>query len=169
MQHLLLARGHNSNEFALFLKRICTFSQIPLLVDGPYSKGIHSLPPSIAGHPEHPYHALVAGAIGGYCVWGRYTSVNHQVVLYLTSRVLVGLVKRLWERIHGQSYYNSALLQHPKTYPFSAAVVWGIAMVLFEESPHVLQKSLKQSMDEIYRYQLSSNLSSQEDSQHIVD
>jgi hypothetical protein len=32
-------------------------------------------------------------------------------------------------------------------------------MVLFEESPHVLHKSLKQSMDEIYRYQFSTSVS----------
>jgi hypothetical protein len=38
-----------------------------------------------------------------------------------------------------------------KLYPFSAALVWGTVMALFEESPHVLHPSLKMSMDEIYR------------------
>ena len=42
--------------------------------------------------PQSPYHSFVAGLIGGYSVWGRYSSVNYQIVLYLTSRVLTGLV-----------------------------------------------------------------------------
>lgn len=142
---------------------------LSLIVDGPFSIGTHKLPMSMAGHPERPYHSLVAGATGGYLIWGRYSSVNQQIVLYLTSRVIVGLVKRGWEHIHGppssQSHYphqnnpTSSLLQHPQTFPLAAAVVWGLVMVLFEESPHVLHRSLRTSMDEIYRFQLS-NLSS---------
>jgi peroxisomal membrane protein 4 len=110
----------------------------------------------MAGHPERPYHALIAGATGGYFVFGRYSSVNNQIVLYLSSRVLVGLAKLAWERIHGTSHQHSSVLQHPKTYPLLAATVWGLVMALFEESPHVLHRSLKQSMDEIYRFQLPS-------------
>ncbi|KAL3919732.1 MAG: hypothetical protein SGILL_003605, partial [Bacillariaceae sp.] len=136
-----------------------------LIIDGPFHKGTHNLPASMAGHPERPYHSLIAGACGGYMVWGRYSSVNHQIVLYLTSRVLVGLAKRAWEHVHEKTQHHSttsSILQHPKTYPVSAAVVWGLVMVLFEESPHVLQKSLKASMDEVYRFKLpsfSSNVS----------
>lgn len=127
-------------------------------VDGPFSEGTHTLPESMAGHPERPYHALVAGATGGYYVWGRYSSVNYQIVLYLTSRVIVGLAKRTWEKIHGipvHHDHHTSILKHPKTYPLLAATVWGIVMALFEESPHVLHRSLKQSMDEIYRHQPS--------------
>jgi hypothetical protein len=76
--------------------------------------------------------------------------------LYLTSRVLIGLAKRAWEKVHGKPHHHSNVLQHPKTFPLIAATVWGLVMVLFEESPHVLHRSLRQSMDEIYRYQLSS-------------
>lgn len=101
-------------------------------------------------------HALIAGACGGYFVFGRYSSVNHQIVLYLTSRVIVGLAKHAWEKIHGTPHHNSPVLQHRRTYPILAATVWGLVMALFEESPHVLHNSLKQSMDEIYRSQLSS-------------
>ena len=125
-------------------------------MDGPFSEGTHSLPVSMAGHPERPYHALIAGATGGYFVFGRYSSVNNQIVLYLSSRVLVGLAKLAWERIHGTAHQHSSVLQHPKTYPLLAATVWGLVMALFEESPHVLHRSLKQSMDEIYRFQLAS-------------
>jgi peroxisomal membrane protein 4 len=128
-----------------------------LIVDGPFSKGTHNLPSSMAGHPERPYHSLIAGACGGYVVWGRYSSVNQQIVLYLTSRVLVSVVKRSWEQIHGiPHHHSSSILQHPKTYPLMAAIVWGLVMVMFEESPQLLHPSLKASMDEIYRYQFSS-------------
>jgi peroxisomal membrane protein 4 len=105
-----------------------------------------------AGQPERPYHSLLAGAAGGYFVWGKYSSVNHQIILYLTSRIAIGLVKRGWEHIYQKpSSSPTSIFQHPKTYPMVAATVWGIVMLLFEESPHVLHRSLKTSMDEIYR------------------
>ena len=129
------------------------FSSFP--VDGPS----HHIPPALApaGEPDRYYHSFVAGWLGGYFVWGRYSSVNHQIILYLASRILVGLVKRGWEQIHGTPHHHpSSALQHPKLYPFMAATVWGIVMALFEESPHVLHRSLRTSMDEIYRYQLSN-------------
>jgi peroxisomal membrane protein 4 len=136
---------------------------LQLIIDGPLSfttktkQQNYALPTSMAGHPERPYHSLVAGGVGGYCVWGRYSSVNHQIVLYLTSRILVGLTKRLWEHVHGTPHHHpTSLLQHKQTYPLLAATVWGIVMVLFEESPHVLHSSLKKSMEEIYRFKIQS-------------
>jgi len=144
-----------------------------LIIDGPFSLTSETrLPRSMAGHPERPYHALVAGGIGGYFVWGKYTSVNKQVVLYLTSRIIVGLSKRLWEHVHERPHHHpTSIIQHKQTYPILAATVWGIVMVLFEESPAVLDNSLKKSMNEIYRdhhnikaeklpYWISSRLSS---------
>lgn len=130
---------------------ICSFPFDP--VDGPFTGTPGGT--KIAGHPERPYHALVAGSVGGYFIWGRYSSVNHQIILYLTSRVLLGLSKSAWERYHRSPHTHSKIWQHPKAYSLFAATVWGIVMALFEESPHVLHRSLKQSMDEIYRYQLS--------------
>ena len=162
------------------------FESYSFVVDGPFSKtNSHSILvpaiPSMAGHPERPYHALISGAIGGYFVWGRYSSINYQIVLYLTSRVIIGLTKRLFEHYYhpgvGHSHHSIAatttassqsitkssnnsssnILQHPQMYPLMAALVWGCVMVLFEESPHVLHRSLKSSMDEIYRYSFDEN------------
>ena len=135
---------------------IFSYSHILILhhcneVDGP-TPGV--VPTSVAGKPERPYHALLAGAAGGYIVWGKYSSVNYQIVLYLSSRIFIGMSKRFWEKISPREYRG--LLQHPKLYSLLSAAVWGIAMVLFEETPHVLHRSLKTSMDEIYRYQISS-------------
>lgn len=130
---------------------------ISLVVDGSFSPESTAIVK--AGEPERPYHSLLAGAAGGYIVWGRYSSVNHQIILYLASRILVGLGKRGWEYVHQRPGYfkgdsnstRDSILQHPRTYPLVAATVWGIVMLLFEESPHVLHRSLKKSMDEIYR------------------
>jgi len=140
-----------------------------VVVDGPFFQFVsYNKPNSVhiavkAGEPERPYHSILAGATGGYIVWGRYSSVNHQIVLYLASRIMVGSAKRIWEEIYqrpghfnngGNYSQSSSLLQHPQTYPLAAATVWGIVMFLFEESPHVLHRSLKKSMDEIYRLYL---------------
>jgi peroxisomal membrane protein 4 len=138
-----------------------------LIVDGPWALGGATKTCTItkAGHPERPYHSLVAGACGGYIVWGRYSKVNEQILLYLTSRVLVGIVQRLWEHVHKSygnvpqqkqnhhKHHSNSILNHPRTFSVLAAAVWGVVMVLFEDSPHVLHRSLKSSMDEIYRFQ----------------
>ncbi len=122
---------------------IPTHGALPLVTRPlPGEDRILHVPP---GHAEHAHHAWIAGAVGGYFVWGRYSSVNYQVVLYLTSRVLVGLWKKYGINI-----------SHPRIYSLAAAVVWGVVMMLFEESPDVLHPSLKSSMDEIYRTKLSS-------------
>lgn len=124
------------------------------LVDGPS----HHLPASMAraGHPERGFHSFVAGWIGGYFIWGDYTSINHQLLLYLISRIQIGLIKKVWEGFHGTPHDDpSSALQHPHLYPLIAASAWGVVMSLFEDSPHVLHRSLRSSMEEIYRYRLT--------------
>ena len=96
------------------------------------------------GYPELNHHALIAGAIGGYYVWGRYSKINVQINLYLLSRVVIALGKR-----HGWNVEESK-----ERYAWFAALIWGLVMYLFEEEPESLHPSLKMSMDEIYRYDL---------------
>ncbi len=103
-----------------------------------------------AGLPQHPYHAFLAGAIGGYIIWGRYSNVNYQLILYLTSRVLVGCIKLAREK--GIRPFSWKKLDFTNSYPYGAAVIWGTVMMLFEEYPEVLHPSLRRSMDEIYRF-----------------
>jgi hypothetical protein len=57
---------------------------------------------------------------------------------------------------------------HPRAFSCISALMWGLAMMLYEESPHVLNPSLKSSMDEIYRYNLQSTGESTETS-HFSD
>lgn len=125
-------------------------SCLQMIVDGPLPgetqilRAAHAPP----GHPERIHHAFIAGAVGGYFVWGRYNSLNHQILLYLTSRVLVGV----WKRVRGQVKGSAS----NKTFSLIAALTWAIVMALWEESPEVLHPSLKKSMDEIYRYALDA-------------
>jgi peroxisomal membrane protein 4 len=128
---------------------------------------IESIPTtSLSGYPKHSHHALIAGMLGGYFVWGNYSSISYQIVLYLTSRVLVGMSKRLLLQQHiekpsrqqqtttrEENFTNiSSQALQDRLYSFGAATVWGIVMYLFEDSPECLHPSLKSSMDEIYRF-----------------
>lgn len=81
------------------------------------------------------------------------------VLLYVASRSLVGL----WKRFHDGPRPTDgttggdrqiSLLDHPVAYRILSGLVWGLAMILFEESPHVLHASMRKSMEEIYRFQL---------------
>lgn len=108
-----------------------------------------------AGCPEKPFHALIAGAVGGYCVWGNYSSINNQILLYISSRVLVGLFKLCTEKNtkrDGNVIQESITHNRYDLYPYVSAIVWATVMYLFEEVPHVLQPSLRASMEEIYRF-----------------
>eukprot|EP00551_Chaetoceros_affinis_P020048 CAMPEP_0203723620 /NCGR_PEP_ID=MMETSP0092-20131115/6443_1 /ASSEMBLY_ACC=CAM_ASM_001090 /TAXON_ID=426623 /ORGANISM="Chaetoceros affinis, Strain CCMP159" /LENGTH=136 /DNA_ID=CAMNT_0050603999 /DNA_START=85 /DNA_END=495 /DNA_ORIENTATION=+ len=120
-----------------------------LIVDGPSYQG-RRLQPRPAGIPEKTRHAAIAGAVGGYCIWGNYTAINHQIVLYLTSRIILGLTTLAQEK-RVSPFDWKFMTKRENTYPIKAAVVWSIVMVLFERYPHVLHRSLRKSMDEIYR------------------
>ena len=98
------------------------------------------------GAPASPLHAAVAGAVGGYLIWGRYSSVNFQIVLYLFSRVVMGACKLAAAR--GVRPFASITFEG--AYPFLAAGTWAAVMVLFEFHRSVLHESLAVSMDFLY-------------------
>eukprot|EP00986_Skeletonema_menzelii_P012918 scaffold7298_cov150-Skeletonema_menzelii.AAC.18 len=125
-------------------------SVMTIIVNGPFSSSPSKLDTTPAGLPQHPYHAFLAGAVGGYIVWGRYSSVNYQLILYLASRILVGCIKLAREK--GIRPFSWKRLEFANSYPYGAAVIWGTVMMLFEEYPEVLHPSLRRSMDEIYRF-----------------
>jgi len=137
-------------------------SVVSMVINGPFSSSLkRTINPSVstpAGLPQQPYHAFLAGAVGGYIVWGRYSSVNYQLILYLASRILVGCIKLAREK--GIRPFSSKKLKFANSYPYGAAVIWGTVMMLFEEYPEVLHPSLRRSMDEIYRFASFGNSSS---------
>lgn len=132
---LRLVKEHASNlaAFAAMYKTILGAMKM-------VTPGSPSRPP---GFPEEDYHAFIAGAVGGYVVWGRYSSINYQILLYLSSRVLVALGKRLYQKFGRQP--------DPQLFRKLSSLVWGVVMVLFEKHPDLLHPSLRSSMDEIYR------------------
>eukprot|EP00644_Phytophthora_capsici_P000005 jgi/Phyca11/99637/e_gw1.4.173.1 len=98
------------------------------------------------GKPGAHWHAAVAGAIGGYLVWGRYSSVNFQIIMYLMSRSLISVVRALADR----GYRPFAQHHFKHVYPLLATVVWACVMWLYENEPHTLHPSLLKSMQFLY-------------------
>jgi len=91
---------------------------------------------------EESHHAFVSGIVGGYIIFGDNNNINNQIVLYLFSRILVGLAKLSVKR---------GLLPAPeKTFSVFAAVVWGVVMWLFRHERDTLQPSLQASMQYLY-------------------
>ena len=100
------------------------------------------------GIAGRPLHALAAGAVGGYCVWSNYSSVNFQIVLYLLSRVGVALVKLAAS--HGLLGSKLSSLSFADTYPYLATTTWALVLWLYEFHPSLLHPSLASSMRTLY-------------------
>lgn len=98
------------------------------------------------GTPMNGWHAAVAGWIGGYFIWGKYNSVNYQIVLYLFSRIIMALFRVIAAR----GVQPFASFSFPQLYPYLAATVWAVVMSLFETNRWSLHKSLSASMDFLY-------------------
>lgn len=101
---------------------------------------------SAGGMPASPLHALAAGAVGGWVVWANYSGVNYQIVLYLLSRIVVGLVRLLASK----QVRPFSLVNFKQTYPYLAMGVWAVVMWLYEYHPRVIHPSLASSMDFLY-------------------
>ncbi len=95
--------------------------------------------------------AFICAFIVGYIVFHERHSVNEQIILYLLSRIIIGLVryarKREWIPDRKQPVF-----------PWFAAFVWGMTLWLFECHRDTLQPSLTRSM--IYLYENSNRWSS---------
>jgi peroxisomal membrane protein 4 len=82
------------------------------------------------GVAARPIHALAAGALGGYCVWTNYSSVNFQIVLYLFSRVLIALVRlAAQQQLLGEKL---SAIDFETAYPYLAAGTWALVLWLYE-------------------------------------
>ena len=91
---------------------------------------------------------ISAGGIGGAIIWGQRTSVNHQINLYVFSRIFMGLIRSGVER----GYFNGKLWK--KWYILFAAITWAIVMYLFEFEEHNLSRSLAASMRYLYHNEM---------------
>jgi peroxisomal membrane protein 4 len=138
---LTVEHASNLAKFAAIYKTVLFALKLIRISSSSSSSSSSSCPQrnvTVVGQPQYSWHAAIAGAIGGYYSWGHYSAVNQQLLLYLSSRVLLGAWKKLTAR------------RIP--FPAVAALIWGAVMYLFEDDAQVLHPSLKSSMDEIYRY-----------------
>ncbi|KAI9228584.1 MAG: peroxisomal membrane protein 4-like protein [Piptocephalis tieghemiana] len=105
-------------------------------------KSLMLLQKHLAGDKELSFHSFLAGLIGGYLVFGEDNSINQQMILYLFSRVMVGLVKIPVK--HGA-------LPNPKaSFSIFAALTWAAVMWIFRHERDTLQPSLQASMQYLY-------------------
>lgn len=95
--------------------------------------------------PSSPWHAALAGAVGGYFIWGHSSSLNYNIVLYLLARIIVGQAQifakqGVWPfNKFSVSSTNSTWPsqadtheQFEQVYPFLAAAVWAVVQWQFE-------------------------------------
>ena len=99
------------------------------------------------GRPANQFDALLAGGLIGHIVWGRYTSINSQIVMYLTARVIMGMCRIAAEK--GVPIAKDLTFE-TQVYPVWASVIWAIVMWQFEFYPDKLQASLTESMKFLY-------------------
>eukprot|EP00485_Elphidium_margaritaceum_P001032 CAMPEP_0202695004 /NCGR_PEP_ID=MMETSP1385-20130828/8713_1 /ASSEMBLY_ACC=CAM_ASM_000861 /TAXON_ID=933848 /ORGANISM="Elphidium margaritaceum" /LENGTH=251 /DNA_ID=CAMNT_0049350957 /DNA_START=55 /DNA_END=810 /DNA_ORIENTATION=- len=99
-------------------------------------------------HNHFPIIHLLAGGIGGGIVWGKRTAINHQINLYVFSRIFMGLVRSGVER----GYFDGTAWK--KWYLFFASLTWAIVMYLFEFEEHNLSRSLAASMRYLYHNEM---------------
>ncbi|GJJ69968.1 peroxisomal membrane protein 4 [Entomortierella parvispora] len=91
---------------------------------------------------ERPLDSFLAGLVGGYMVFGENNNVNQQIVLYLFSRIMMGLAKLPVKK--------NVIAEPTQTFPIFASLVWATVMFLFQNERDVLQPSLQASMQYIY-------------------
>ncbi|CAK9016866.1 Peroxisomal membrane protein 4 (24 kDa peroxisomal intrinsic membrane protein) [Durusdinium trenchii] len=98
------------------------------------------------GVPVTQLDSFLAAALVGHFVWGRYSSVNSQIVMYLMSRVIFALCKVAADK----DIKPFANYEFDTVYPWLASITWGLVLWLYEYHPDKLQKSLFDSMDFLY-------------------
>lgn len=98
------------------------------------------------GRPAKQFDALLAGGLVGHIIWGRYTSINSQIVMYLTSRVMVAMCKIAADK----NLPIARDYSFDDVYPVWATVIWAFVMWQFEYYPDKLQASLTSSMQFLY-------------------
>jgi hypothetical protein len=92
---------------------------------------------------KHPSQPFVGGFISAYFTFGRRSSsIRTQVLLYITARVLQGLLSK--------ARGSPSRVNRGRFYRLWQSLAWGSVMVLFEYNRMHLQDSLVSSMEFIY-------------------
>ena len=72
---------------------------------------------TIRGGVEHNADSFISGLIGGYLIFGKDNPVNNQIVLYLFSRISVGLARLAVKR--------NVITAPSQSFTAFAALTWG--------------------------------------------
>ncbi|XP_048204978.1 peroxisomal membrane protein 4 [Perognathus longimembris pacificus] len=91
----------------------------------------------------YPVHSFLAAFLGGLLVFGENNSINSQINMYLTSRVLFALCRLAVEKGYIPELKWNVFSLH-------TAVIWGLVLWLFEYHRPTLQPSLQSSMTYLY-------------------
>ena len=78
---------------------------------------------------KHSFNHFLSGLIFGGIIFGKQSGVNHQIVLYLFSRILIGLSKWIYINVLKDKI---KFFEDGYGYYLLAAVCWGVVMWLFE-------------------------------------
>jgi peroxisomal membrane protein 4 len=92
---------------------------------------------------------FAAGLLFGTLIFGKKSGVNSQIVLYLLSRVLIGLATLGYQWVSQKGGWR--LVESGGCYYLLAALCWGTVMWLFEGDRALLQPSLSHSMEFLYK------------------
>lgn len=85
-------------------------------------------------------------------VFSEKTPVNYQIVLYLFSRVVMGLVYLVYKKLYRQDVYPNQVREGKEKLYFrtASALAWGVIMMLFAVNRKLIQSSISSSMEFIY-------------------
>lgn len=89
---------------------------------------------------KRPIHIFASGFITGFIVFNKKTPVSNQIILYLLSRIIMGMTNLALKK------GAVKLPEDAQPFPWCAATIWGITMLLFEYQSDTLQDSLKASL-----------------------
>jgi peroxisomal membrane protein 4 len=100
------------------------------------------------------FNHFLSGLLFGTIIFGKKSGVNHQIVLYLFSRVSVALASLLYKKMEtmkGTFGGKIEFIEKNYGYYLLAAICWGVVMYMFEKDKSTLQPSLKTSMEFLYK------------------
>ena len=92
-------------------------------------KGLYKLLDYSLG--KHSFNHFLSGLIFGGLIFGKKTGVNQQIVLYLFSRIMIGLSTWLYENLWKNKNKEITFIKNGYGYYLMAAFCWGIVMWLF--------------------------------------
>lgn len=88
-------------------------------------------------------HNLISGFVVGFLIFGmNKSSINYQIILYLLSRVMVGIVQR---------FAKKRKIGKMKFFPYLAMFCWASVLIIFENNQKVLQSSLASSLEFLFK------------------